>query len=240
MLLGCCHCGPQESRQSETVPSGDVPLSLFPSESATSIIGGQPGFCGVCYNLPGRWKVGINQDWFVYNAAAASFFNDCPIVPEYFYRTLYSKPATGTYNGLTPDAWLNLHPVYGEPCAVWATTDKAIELTTQKCDGTGGIFPTCGPNNFGIPQIEMAAFSSRPWATYFAMFYWWSRCGLQYGFKWDWWVVRQTQPITSISCVREWGANFANAMPITVGQNGRPYSLSNVNTSWDVVMVEPV
>ena len=243
MLLGCCHCGGEESVPSFAVPSVNTPSLLNPSESATSIFGNVPGFCGACYNFPGRWKVGTKGDWFVWNP---NYWNgqvdDCPIVPTYVYHTLYNHPVGGVYDGMTLGAaqTLNFWQTLGTPCAMWRSDTKAVELSSNPCGNSPPLYTPCGPNTYNIPLVELVAFNVggvlSPTSTQFYLFYWWSECGKQLGYYWQWNVTRQTPPY-SISCVR----TFEGEMVGSAGYDilGMPYSLSTTDTSWGSIIVEP-
>jgi hypothetical protein len=251
MLLGCCHCGQEESVPSFVPPSVDTPSLLNPSESATSIFGTGPGFCGACYNLPGRWKVGTKGDWWVWNPNFnLAQVDDCPTVPTYVYHTLYNQETTGIYSGLTYNAWSTLGR-YNDadrdnPCAVWKTITKAVELSSNPCGNSPPLYMPCGPNTYNIPLMELAAFNGPGTAnntTVFYLFYWWSICslasmseGTAIGYHWKWIVHRQTPPY-SISCVRTFGAEMIGSAGYDLF--GSPYILSTADTSWGTVAVEP-
>ncbi len=243
MLLGCnCHCGPVVPQSSFMPPSVNTPSILLPSESGTSIIGGQPGFCGACYNLPGRWKFGVKGAWFVWNPAIISSWDivDCPMISSYTYHTLYRYPISGVYDGMTYGAAQKTgFGSLGMPCAIWRSDTQAIELSDNGC-GAAGEFELCAPNAYGIPMLEAVAFNAAgiaPTSTQFYLFFWWSICGMQLGYYWTWNVTRQTPPY-SVSCVRAFGADFTGS----AGYNlfGMPYIMSGTDVSWETATIEPV
>ena len=243
MLLGCCHCGPEQPQSSFMPPSVNTPSILSPSESGTSIIGGQPGFCGACYNLPGRWKFGVKGAWFVWNPNITTWWNivDCPMISSYTYHTLFSHPISGVYDGMTYGAHskttAELMPT---PCAVWRSDTQATELSDNGCGTTDPEFELCAPNKYGIPMLEAVAFDvggGAPTSTQFYVFLWWSICGTQLGYYWKWNVTRQTPPY-SVSCVRAFGADFAGSAGYDIF--GMPYTMSGTDVSWGTATIEPV
>jgi hypothetical protein len=200
MLLGCgCNCEDRESvSESINVPSVNTPSSFAPSNSSVSVQSQfpDPYYCGACFNVPTKWNVKFENDWFNLNEEEPSLgyprFAKCPINNPLDGYTLYPYA--------TPFPYFNPVELYTH-CNSWASAETRLDVSDYSCDGQP-VYPVCRPDK-GLHTL-------------FNLYYVWSYCtwngaeGTQeyelFWYTWRWFVSRVDN--NQVSCVRSFTATY--------------------------------
>jgi hypothetical protein len=181
--------------------------------------------------MPNKWTVEFHADWFVYNPGGGlgfPTFEDCQPPNSIIDYTLNYSTEKPVRQGLTA-------------CASWKSSQFAANVSTYACDPNDPFFPVCGPDIRSRPRVQLAAYNVQDDgvnATLFYLTYSWAMCEYLYSYVWRWWVV-QVKP-ENISCVRAFEAQYwteEDNYPVRGGPF--PYTLSNTNTGWQKIIVEP-
>ena len=218
MLLGCgCNCEDRESvSESVPVPSVNTPSSFAPSNNSVSVQSQfpDPYYCGACFNVPTKWNVKFEDDWFIWNGANPPLgyprFADCPINNPLNVYILYPYA--------TPFPYFNPVELYTH-CNSWASAETRLDVSDYSCDGQP-VYPVCRPDKFNRPRVQLDAFSyggdKLGLHTLFNLYYVWSYCtwngaeGTQeyelFWYTWRWFVSRVDND--QVSCVRSFTAEY--------------------------------
>lgn len=205
---------------------GPIDQSEYPSDSNASVLKPEE-ICGACYNFPARWAVTFNNDWFVWAGDLEEDYIECPQASgdfEYILRRVESGSGV---------------------CAVWESTERAINFSANSCDPDELEFETCGPWQ-PTARVQLTAQRLTDDSTLFTLSFKWAFCrGVNpadawiSGFTWRWRVFR-TATGNLKSCVRIFEANYHEPFSSDpFAGSGPPYGLSTTNTGWESILVQP-